>query len=383
MARVVVAGNNHLSIPNLPRRSRHTLIRPKAFPLGRYPLEKIWLPLASVAAWQPVWEDYQLIHTFNCIPYTNKPWFITFEQHLSFYREENRFKTLLRETLKQRLALDNCIKIIAISDYARMRFLKQLEGWELLDKAVKKLEVIHPNFPVTATPKTYENGQIKLLFVGHHFARKGGIVALRLANKAQKMGLPVTVTLVSGIKCGAGVPTDFPDSRRYEEDLKLLNLPNVVLHNGIPNSEVMQLLSQSHFQLMATLHDTYGYSVVEGLSVATPAITTNVCALPELVHHGKNGYLLNLELSEKREWNGWLDESERKSDTYWNVLDSTYSNLADQALQLLVEFLDRSDKKGHYEQLSAGAIAHAQDVHDSQKLNEVFDNLYAAAAKIS
>lgn len=51
---MIVAGNRHLSIPNLPRNSKHTLIRPNEFPLGRYPLGKLWRPLGTIAAWQPV-----------------------------------------------------------------------------------------------------------------------------------------------------------------------------------------------------------------------------------------------------------------------------------------------------------------------------------------
>ena len=54
MAKVIIGGQKHLSIPNLPRNSRHTLIRPKPFPVGRYPIDKIWYPLGSFMAWQPI-----------------------------------------------------------------------------------------------------------------------------------------------------------------------------------------------------------------------------------------------------------------------------------------------------------------------------------------
>ena len=383
MATVLLPGCNHLSIPNLPRKSRHTLIRPKKFPSGRYPLNKIWPPFASLAAWQPVGQNYHLVHSFNCIPYTKKPWIVTFEQHLSLYRiSNNNLESFFREKLKDRLALDNCQKIIAISDYARMRFLRQLEGWPLLTKVINKLKVIHPNFPIRVEQyKKYTEGEyLKLIFVGNHFARKGGIVALRLAKKAENKGLPIKIHLISEMRYGSGVPTDFPDKTRYEKDLNLLKLPNVVAHQRIHNSEVIKLLMQSHFQIMATLHDTYGYSIIEGFSVATPAITTNVCALPEFVHHGENGYVIPLEINDSRHWNNWLDASLRNSDEYWDILDSTYEALADQALQLLVEFFDRPDRREHYERLSAGAIAQAKNVHDSQKINDLLDNLYSKAA---
>lgn len=382
MAKVIIGGQKHLSIPNLPRNSRHTLIRPKPFPAGRYPIEKIWYPLSSFMAWQPVWGRYQAIHSFNRILYTNKPWFLTFEDHRVLYRNpQNQGEAAIYELLNNRLALDNCQKLIAISDYAKLRLINRIEGWKIEQKVSKKVDVIHPNFPVRVNQsKFYQQQQnLQLVFIGNHIARKGGIVALRLANKAEKLGLPITIHIISELGYGSGVPTDFPDRTKYVEDLKLLNLNNVVFHKNIPNDKVLELLSQSHFQLMATLHDTYGYSIIEGFSVATPAITTNVCALPEFVRHGENGYVLKLPINEIRHWSNWQHGEKTKTNEYWEVLNSTYDYLAEQALQQIIQFLDRSDKREHYEFLSAGALAQTQIVHNSEKQNELFDNLYAAA----
>ncbi|MEH2022715.1 glycosyltransferase family 4 protein [Nostoc sp.] len=333
-------------------------------------------------AWQPLWEKYQAIHSFNRILYTNKPWFLTFEDHRVLYRNpQNKQEAVIYELLNNRLALDNCQKLIAMSNYAKLRFLKRIEGWKTEEKLSKKLDVIHPNFTARVDkPKTYQQDQnLQLVFVGHHIARKGGVVALRLAKKAEKLGLPLTIHIISGLGYGSGVPTDFPDTTKYLEDLKLLNLKNVVFHKYIPNEKVMELLSQSHFQLMATLHDTYGFSIIEGFSVATPIITTNVCALPEFVSHGENGYILELPIDEIRHWSNWLHGEKTKSNEYWEILNSTYDDLAEQALQQIIQFLDRTDKREHYEFLSAGALAQAQIVHNSEKQNELFDNLYAAA----
>ena len=382
MVKVIIGGQQHLSIPNLPRNSQHTLIRPKPFPAGRYPIEKVWYPLGSFIPWQPLWGRYQTIHSFNRILYTNKPWFLTFEDHRVLYRNpQNKQEAIIYDLLNNRLSLENCQKIIAISDYAKLRFGKRIEGWTIAEKVNNKLLVIHPNFPVIVRqPKIYQEHQsLQLVFVGNHFARKGGIVALRLAKKAEKLGLPLTIHIISGLEYGSGVPTDFPDRSKYTEDLKLLHLSNVVFHKNIPNAKVLELFSQSHFQLMATLHDTYGYSIVEGFSVATPAITTNVCALPEFIRHDENGYILKLPINEIKHWSNWLHGEKTKTDEYWDIVNSTYDYLADQALQQIVHFLDRADKREHYESLSAGALAQAQNVHNSEKQNDLLDNLYAAA----
>ncbi|MDZ8052180.1 MAG: glycosyltransferase family 4 protein [Aulosira sp. ZfuVER01] len=386
MVKVIVAGEKHLSIPNLPRNSRHTLIRPKPFPTGRYPLERLWYPFSSFNSWQPFWKASHVLHAFNNIQYTNKPWFVTFEDHRFLYRNpKNNIEEITYKILNGRLALDNCQKLIAISDYAKLRLIKRIEDWTILDKVKDKLVVINPNFAVRATqPKTYtESEPIQLVFVGNHLARKGGIVALRLAKKAEKLGLPININIISGLKHGPGVPTDFPDRSKYAEDLKLLDLKNVTLYQHLPNEQVLQLLAQSHFQILATLHDTYGYSVIESFSVATPVITTNICALPEFVHHGENGYHLELPLNELRHWSNWMHGEKTKTDEYWDIVNSTYDYLAEESLQKILQFLDRADKQEHYEYLSAGALTQMKNFHDSEKHNEYFDNLYAEAAKLN
>ncbi|MBD2336584.1 glycosyltransferase family 4 protein [Calothrix sp. FACHB-156] len=386
MAKVIIAGELHLSTPNLPRKSQHILIRPKQFPSGRYPLEKIWYPLNSLSYWQPFWKNYQVVHAFNRIEYTNKPWFVTFEDHRFLYRNpKNKLEKIAYTILNNRLALKNCQKIIAISDYAKMRFVNRISEWNIREELTNKLTIIHPNFGIRANqPKTYKDSEpIELIFVGNHLARKGGIVALRVAKKAESLGLPIKVHIISNLRCGLGVPTDFPDQSKYATDLKLLDLDNVIFHKSLPNEKVLDLLAQSHFQILATLHDTYGYSVIEGFSVATPAITTNICALPEFVHDGENGYHLKLPLNEIRHWNDWLHGEKTKTDEYWEIVNSTYDYLAEQALQKILQFLERTDKQEHYEYLSAGALTQIQNNHSAEKQNELFDSLYAAAAGLN
>lgn len=384
MVKVVITGTQHISTPNLPRNSEHTLIRTKNFPTGRYPIEKLWKPLSNFFPWQPIWSGYEVIHSLNRIIYTHKPWLITFEDHTSFFgNPDNQLESIVYPILNNRLALDNCQKIIAMSDFAKFRISKRIEKWQMAEKIKQKLTVIHPNFPVRVNhPKTYDvNQPLQFTFIGHHLARKGGIVALRLAKKAEKLGLPVKINIISGLGVGGNRPTDFPDKNKYTEDLKLLALDNVNHHQNLPNPQVIDLLSQSHFQLMATLQDSYGFSIVEGFSVATPAITTNICALPELITPGKNGYLLELPLNESREWKNWLHGEKLKTEEYWQILNATYDDLATAALQQIIQFLDRTDKREHYESLSAGALAQAQNVNNAETQNQLFDHLYATAAQ--
>ena len=367
MSKVILSGNRQMRRFNHSRESSHEIIDALPIPLG-----KIWKPLDSIDARINSSIDYQLIHSFNRIPYTSKPWIVTFESLLP--RIFKNGADVLKKSLIERLGLENCKRIIAISKYAKNVFVQQNKDIdrELLELILNKVEIIHPNIVVKShTPKKYKRGEtLHLVFIGNNFARKGGFVVLRLADEAKKRGLPIIFHLVSALNYGSHVHTDHLDKWRYEKDLKLLDLSNVIFHKTIANQEVIQLLSESHFQMMPTLHDTYGFSIIEGFSVATPAITTNVCALPEIVHPSNNGYLLNLEVNKQ---NCWDSMYQRDSQEYWDRLNSTFNNLVDQALILLQEFLDRPEC---YEQLSAGTIAQAERVHNSEKTSKLLDNLY-------
>ena len=369
MVQVMLSGNRKMMKFNSSHNSAHKLSY--ALPLT---LRQIWSPLDGIdlGVQLNLSKNYQLIHSFNRIPFTKKPWIVTFESQLP--RTLGSGASGIKKILRERLLSENCQKIIAMSEHAKKVFINFNKDSSSLSNLLEKLEVIHPNIPIKTTkPKNYNKGEIlNLIFIGNAFARKGGIVVLRLAKKAANIGLPVVFHLVSEMQYGHKIYTDHPDVLRYQEDLKLINLNNVVFHQKLINQEVLNLLSQSHFQIMPTLHDTYGFSIIEGFSVATPAITTNVCALPEIVHPNKNGYLLELEVNETQAWK--QPSFQRGSQKHWDILDSTYESLADQALNLLLKIVDQPE---HYRELSAGAVAQAANVHDSQKTSELLDNLYS------
>ncbi|MBD2296755.1 glycosyltransferase family 4 protein [Anabaena sphaerica FACHB-251] len=383
MTKVILTGFSHIINHNAPKFSKYELIRPKEFPFGRFPLKKFWYPLSSLAAWQPV-NKSKIIHSFNAIPYTTKPFIVSYEIFLPHIMSSDAGYSVekLRKFLRDRLVLDNCIRLLASSNFARKKFILKNAGWEKLDQVLQKTEVIPPNTILKVSqPKTYtDTGTLNLMFVGNHIARKGGIVALRVAKKAKLLGLPVIIHIASSLSIGRGIPTDCPDISHYDNDLKLLELDNVRFYNQLPNQEVINLLAQSDFQILATLQDAYAFSIIEGCSVATPAIATPIFAIPEWIRDGDNGYLLKLELDNTGEWK-WrqaLCSYSVSVDEHWEILDKTYENLAEQIITRLGEFIERRDRKEHYEQLSYGALAQGK-IHDSKRVSELIDSIYSEA----
>lgn len=373
MSKILLLGSQQMFLPNQARNSQHELIRYSDY---RYPynferlLQKMWSPLEGVSLFQSlIPEEIKLIHSFNAIPYTSKPYLITFESSLP--RTIGKYNKQLAEITRDQLNSANCKKIIAMSNYAKERFIKQNINWSSLESIKKKLMVVYPNFPQQIIqPQKYRKGEkFKIIFVGNDFARKGGIVVLRLAKLADRLNLPLKINLVSRLNYGSKVYTDSLNRSDYQADLELLKLPNISLSKNLTNQQVIQLLKKSHLQLVCSLDDTYGYSILEGFSVGIPAITTNVCALPEFVN-SNNGFVIDLKLNELKRWK-YL--SERKTKDYWNFLDRVYNYLAERSLNIIVNLIESPE---NYERISTGAINTAS-LHNSQKANILFDNLYS------
>lgn len=318
-------------------------------------------------------ENFDMVHCLNDIAITSKPWIVTFEAIIPRTFQQGRKR--LADMVRHRLIKDNCHKVIGQSYYALKKLAKRHESWKPVARLMDKSQVIYPSIDIKdPRPKSKPGKNLSIVFVGNSFARKGGVSAVRLAQKALNDNFPITVHIVSRLQLGAY--TDALDNNLYKDDIQLLDLPNVVYHKEIENSKVLELLQQSDFQFMPTIGDTFGFSIVEGLSYGTPAIVTNTCAMPELVQHDHNGYLLDVEVNETNDI-AWLKAAHnttyRSSDSYWEQLDKTYSDLANQAYQLLETF---SQRKDDYERLSAASIEHVKKHHDSHKMSQAYDAIY-------
>jgi glycosyltransferase involved in cell wall biosynthesis len=362
----------------IPGQSRHKVIVETDQPWHFVPrrlAERAWRPLAGLSWPHPKWAPYDLIHSFNAIPITSKPFLVTFESILP--RTLGKGGAALGHRLRERLLSEQCRALVAMSWYARGKFQKANLGWGPLEELVEeKMHVVYPHFDAqpSASVRQYSpDTELRLVFVGNDFARKGGIVALRAMQRAAKAGIPVKLDIVSGMRVGGTVYTDHADPGQYENDLKLLSLRAVTVHGQLPNAKVLELMANAHLVLLPTMDDTFGYSVVEGYSVGTPAIGTTVCALPELVG-ADCGAVLNLAFDEWGNWAGLPpNNAYRDTGAYWGELDATYSKLADQLVFELQEIMAAPDT---IERWSVGALERFDEDHDTRVVGERLDEFY-------
>jgi len=364
----ILTSNHYCSDFTVPPQAQHSIERARFVNLGR-----LWSPAEAIAAYPPM-RSFDLAHFINNIPVAlRKPWVVTFESALPrmFPPSES-----LRGHLRRQLCSPACLAIVAMSAWALASFKRLNAGWDGLDKVLAKAYVLQPAIPLRAsTPRTLQKGAtIRLVFVGNNFSRKGGIVALRLARRALAEGLRLQINIVSSKMICSGSHTDHPDPTRYQTDLKSMDLPNVIFRGAMNNQQVLTLMGACHINFLATLHDTYGFSVLEGFANGLPAITTDVCALPEFVFPAPaanaNGLLIHLP----RDHRGcWSHVEESRSANYWEMLDEAYESMTEQALAHLRAL---AAAPGELEQLSQGAIASVEQHHNRVLLARALDAIY-------
>jgi glycosyltransferase involved in cell wall biosynthesis len=146
--------------------------------------------------------------------------------------------------------------------------------------ALAPIKVIPYGFPTVGEPRQYSNlGEgrpLKLLFVGGLSQRKG---VANLFAAVTALGSQVKLTII-----GRKASNDCP---ALDEALSRHNwIPS------LPHAEVLKIMREHDVLLFPSLFEGFGLVITEAMSQGTPVITTNRTAGPDLIEHGRNGWLV-------------------------------------------------------------------------------------------
>ncbi|WP_091784500.1 glycosyltransferase family 4 protein [Methylobacterium sp. UNC378MF] len=330
--------------------------------------------ITAFSPWPP--RRFDLIHAFNRIPLGHAPFVIGFESHMprGFGLETSHYYGVL----SRMLASPRCRGIIAISNYAREIFKETHQNSAMRDILYGKLSVRYPNIEIpaeAARPEPVGRAPFVVSFVGNHFARKGGCVAVRMAELALQKKLPVQVEIVSSLQVGRGVWTDPLNDHFYDRYRAALKLPNVRWHATLSNVEVHALFRRSHVSLLATFCDTFGYSAIESMIHGTPVLATRQGALPEFIVHRQNGLLLDLDTAPNGEWIH-IAHPDRGSRAYESLVEGEIERMAQVAILEIERLIERPDEL--YD-MRRHARSDAERLFGAQEANAYWDGLYERA----
>jgi len=89
------------------------------------------------------------------------------------------------------------------------------------------------------------------------------------------------------------------NEKEFKRLAKLLKLGNKVVFTGkISDEELEEIHSLADVYVGAGTAELQGIAVMEGMASGLPVLAVNAVALPELVEHGANGYLFELEVKD-------------------------------------------------------------------------------------
>lgn len=237
----------------------------------------------------------ELFHFFDALSWGNTPWVTSFSTSIPRFWGDKSQRGL------ELIAGDSCKKIIAISHGAAriQERLVQEKFPEFVDVVKEKLIVLHPAQRCMPLEKIEKDISGRLIFsiVGADFFRKGGLEILKVFDRLYQNGTTDwELNIVSKMQFG-----DYASKTTKEDVEKAMKLiekyPNNIIHQySLPNTEVLELLKKSHVGLLPTYADAYGYSVLEAQACASPVITTDIRALPE-INTDQKGWLINVKRS--------------------------------------------------------------------------------------
>ena len=140
------------------------------------------------------------------------------------------------------------------------------------------VHVIPYGFPKPFLKRTYSNtkGPLKLLFVGGLSQRKG---IANMFAAVENLGPHVQLTVVGGKIGKACAALDAALSKHTW-------IPS------LPHHEVLEIMRSHDVLVFPSLFEGFGLVITEAMSQGTPVITTDRTAGPDLIEHGRNGWLV-------------------------------------------------------------------------------------------
>lgn len=202
--------------------------------------------------------NFDLVHSFNTIPITDKPFIVEMESFHSLFIGNYRDKRA-RNAIRTRLKSNNCKKILFWTKNAHYNFINAMNDAEIESKS----EVLYPAVPLQKQIPFRKKPTLG--FIGRNYKNKGGQEALRtmftLAKSKKAKGLFITNELIKN---------------EYPKDITIRDL--------MPRKELNEKIFPSiDILIYPGYSDSFGYIFPEAASFGIPILTSDGCARQELV----------------------------------------------------------------------------------------------------
>ena len=205
----------------------------------------------------------------------------TFAGMVDFYPG---YFNMCRETIRdgnrmEQQALSRCHLAIYASDWAAK---SAIENYDVDPEKVKvvpfgaNLDILHRDNDVESFVKSRSETKCKLLFIGMDWQRKGGDIALKVAEILNNRGWETELHVI-----GCSPPFTVP---RY------VHVHGFISKNTQTGRDcLVKLFADSHFFIMPSEAECFGVVFAEASAFGVPSLATDVGGIPTAIRNGVNG----------------------------------------------------------------------------------------------
>jgi glycosyltransferase involved in cell wall biosynthesis len=163
------------------------------------------------------------------------------------------------------------------------------KSFELLNLPTDKIQVLYQTVTLGIKKIHKDKKDVKLLFnFGSNplFHTKGGKEILDSFKVLKQKYPQISLTILG-----------------KDDNLQIKNINGVRYLGYIKHSDVVTYLTESDILIHPTHEDSLGYVILEAMSYGLPVVATKHYAIPEIIKHNTNGFLID-DIS-----NVWYDEN--------------------------------------------------------------------------
>jgi colanic acid/amylovoran biosynthesis glycosyltransferase len=177
--------------------------------------------------------------------------------------------------------IHHCKFVVAISSYGRSQLFRWIPAseWHKVNIVRCGLDAAFLAQKATKIPNTSR----QLVCIGRLCEQKGQLLLLEAMKQLYD----------EGIDCKLILAGDGSMRKDIEYRIAKYQLENVVIITGwISSEQVKSLLLESRGMVLPSFAEGLPVVIMEALALRRPVISTYVAGIPELIQHGKNGWLV-------------------------------------------------------------------------------------------